>query len=230
MYNIKTLRGTIFCSPVKYSKELVIALSDYFEGYLPVIIRDNGGIPGLPVWQLSSPDEKEVLIFNGEKIDLIRLVENVVDNAFIISFSERCKKVFVKLLELINSSCSRMALAPSVIVTEKDVKAPSLYKRLFSIIDFEGVPLDSSNFTQVYRVNKTITDREITINHLSNFQAENELVNMSGINQMRERYIGDFDINTMVNPEYRFSFDDVKSFFDLVPSLFSSFYNLYFSE
>ena len=53
-------------------------------------------------------------------------------------------------------------------------------------------------------------------------------MNLNGINQMRERYMGDFDINTMVNPEYKFSVDDVKEFFNLSPAMFASFYNLYF--
>lgn len=226
MYNIKTFRGTIFCAPIKYSKEFVAALGDLIEGYLPVIVRDNGALPVLPVWQLSSPDEKEAILFNGEKIDLVQIVEGTVDNEALHVFSERCKVVFSKILEVTGYPCTRVALAPSVIVTENGVSSASLYDRLFAIREFQGSHLDSSNLSQVYRVNKNLGAKEIKINHVVNFHADSELV----INQIRERYIGDFDINTMMNPEYKFSRDDVSAFFDFASDSFTAFYNLYFQE
>lgn len=198
--------------------------------YLPVIIRDNGALPVLPIWQLSSPDDKEVILFNGEKIDLVQVVESTADETVFHTFSERCKKVFCKIMEIKEFYCTRIALAPSIIITENGVSSVSLYNRLFAIRDFQGTCLDSSNLSQVYRVEKVIGSSEIKINHVANFHAESELVNISGVNQIRERYMGDFDINTMVKTEYKFSIDDVKAFFDFAPSSFTSFYNLYFSE
>lgn len=226
MYNIKTFRGTIFCAPIKYSKEFVAALGDLIGGYLPVIVRDNSALPVLPVWQLSSPDEKEAILFNGEKIDLVQIVEGTVDNDALRFFSERCKVVFSKILEVTGYPCTRVALAPSVIVTENGVSSASLYNRLFAIREFQGNSLDSSNLSQVYRVNKNLGAKEIKINHVVNFHADSELV----INQIREHYIGDFDINTMVNPEYKFSIDDVSAFFDFASESFTAFYNLFFPE
>lgn len=226
MYNIKTFRGTVFCSPIKYSKEFIASLGDLVEGYLPVIVRDNGALPVLPIWQLSPPDEKEAILFNGEKIDLVQVVEDVVDNNALRTFSERCKVVFNKILEVTGYSCSRIALAPSVIITEKGISSDSLYNRLFAIREFQGNCLESSNLSQVYRINKKFSSKEIIINHVVNFHADSELV----VNQIRERYIGDFDINTMVNPEYKFSIDDVSAFFDLASDSFTAFYNLYFPE
>lgn len=226
MYNIKTFRGTIFCAPIKYSKEFVAALGDLIGGYLPIIVRDNSALPVLPVWQLSSPDEKEAILFNGEKIDLVQIVEGIVDNDALRVFSERCKVVFSKILEISGYSCTRIALAPSVIVTENGFSSASLNNRLFAIREFQGNSLDSSNLSQVYRINKNLGVKEIKINHVVNFHADSELV----INQIRERYIGDFDINTMVNPEYKFSIDDVSAFFDFASESFTAFYNLFFPE
>lgn len=226
MYNIKTLRGTMFCSPIRYSKEFVASLGNLGEGYLPVIVRDNSALPVLPVWQLSSPDEKEVILFNGEKIDLVQIVEGTVDNDALHIFSERCKVVFTKILEVTSYSCTRVALAPSIIVTENGISSASLYNRLFIIREFQGNCLDSSNLSQVYRVNKNLGTKEIKINHVVNFHADSELV----INQIRERYIGDFDINTMMNPEYKFSIDDISAFFDFASDSFTAFYNLFFPE
>lgn len=226
MYNIKTLRGTIFCPPIKYTKEFVASIGDLCEEYLPVIVRDNGALPVYPIWQLSSPDEKEAILFNGEKIDLVQVIESTVDNDILRNFSDRCKVVFSKILEVTNYSCTRVALAPSVIVTENGVSSASLYNRLFAIYEFQGSRLDSSNLSQVYRLNKNLGAKEIKINHVVNFHADSELV----INQIRERYIGDFDINTMANPEYKFSIDDVNAFFDFASESFTTFYNLYFPE
>ena len=223
MYNIKDLRGTIFCPPIRYGKEFVAALSEVANDYIPVIVRDNGALPVLPIWQLSSPDEREMILFNGEKIDLVQRIEHEIDDNAIHAFAERSIVVFSKVLEVANVICTRIALAPSVIITEKGAKPSALYNKLFSINSFEGTKLDTSNLSQVYRVNKTIREKDIKINYVSNFRLENELVNLNGINQMRERYMGDFDINTMVNPEYKFFVDDVKEFFKLSPSMFASF-------
>ena len=184
----------------------------------------------LPIWQLSSPDEKEVIFFNGEKIDLIQVVESEIDDEAVIAFSERCKTVFGKIMEIKDYPCTRIALAPSVIVTDRGIKSDQLYKNLFAIRTFDDTPLDSSNLSQVYRIKKMLGANEIKINHVANFHAESELVTISNINQIRERYMGDFDINTMADPQYKFSIDDVKAFFDFAPTSFTAFYKLYFPE
>lgn len=230
MYNIKTLRGTIFCPPIRYTKEFVASLSEVANGYIPVIVRDNGALPVLPIWQLTSPDERELLMFNGEKIDLVQVMESQINDETIRVFAERCKAVFGKILGITGYTCTRIALAPSVIITEKGTRPTALYNKLFAINVFDGAQLDNSNLSQVYRVNKMIGDKEVRINHVGNFHLENELVNINGVNQMRERYMGDFDINTMVNPEYKFSIPYVMEFFDISPALFSTFYNIYLGE
>ena len=230
MYNTKTLRGTIFCAPIKYSRAFITSLAGVIDGYLPMLVRDNGVLPGLPTWQLTSPDEKEMLAFNGDKIDLIQVVESAIGEEQIAAFASRCKYVLGRILETTGYVCTRIALAPSIIVAEKAAKPIDLYNRIFAIRELDGVSLDTSNISQVYRLNKTIGRKEIKINHVSNFRVENELVNIGGINQLRERYMGDFDINTMVNPEYKFSATDVMEFFDMAPSFFVGFYNLYFTD
>jgi len=200
------------------------------DGYLPMLVRDNGVLPGLPTWQLASPDEKEILAFNGDKIDLVHVVESEIEEERIAAFATRCKIVFGRILETTGYLCTRIALAPSVIVAEKAARPVALYNRVFAVREFDGVSLDTSNISQVYRLNKVIGGNEIKINHVSNFRVENELVTIGGINQLRERYMGDFDINTMVNPEYKFSVSDVMEFFDMAPSCFVKFYNLYFAD
>ena len=112
MYNIKTLRGTIFCPPIQYSKDFVASLAPIVEGYLPILVRDNNTLPIFPVWQLSSLDEKELLAFNGEKIDLISVVESEINDEQVRAFCERCKVVFGKIMELTGNPSTRMALAP----------------------------------------------------------------------------------------------------------------------
>ena len=231
MYNIKTLRGTIFCPPIKYSKEFVSSLADLVDDYIPVIVQDNGTLPFLPNWRLSSPDGKALLSFNGERIDILQAVEKKVNDDTIQSFSRHCISIFEKILETTGFNCSRIALAPSVIISDKDVKSPSLYKIMFKINKFQGEELDTSDFSQVYRIKKIIGDNNIIINHVVNFHAESELITTNVGNQLQNRYIGDFDINTMVvKPEYKFSIDNVKEFFGFAPSCFKEFYNLYFTN
>ena len=84
-----------------------------------------------------------------------------------------------------------------------------------------------SNVSQVFRVNKVISGKDVVLNHVANFHTVNELVNVNGRNQIRERYLCDFDINTRPYPNYRFDIDEVKEFFSLSASCFSDYYNLY---
>ena len=229
MYTIKTLRGTLFCPPIQYSKNFVASLAPIVDGYLPILIRDNNALPIFPIWQLSSPNEKELLAFNGEKIDLISVVESEIDDEQVCAFCERCKAVFSRILELTGNLSTRMALAPTVVITQNGARPTDLYNRLFNIHDFDGVELDSSNLSQVYRVEKVIGDKNVTINFVANFKAENELITTGNGNQLRVRYICDFDVNTMPLPQYRFNNTEVNGFFDSASAFFAQFYNKYFA-
>ena len=229
MYYIKTLRGTIFCPPIQYSKEFVANLGAIVEGYLPILIRDNNALPIFPVWQLSSPDEKELLAFNGEKIDLISVVESEINDEQVSAFCERCKVVFGRIMELMGNPITRIALAPTVVITENGVRPTALYNSLFNVHEFDGVELDSSNLSQVYRVEKAIGEQKVKINFVANFKAENELITTGNGNQLRVRYVCDFDVNTMPLPQYKFNYADVSGFFDSVPAYFAHFYNKFFA-
>ena len=228
MYRIKSLRGTIFCPPIKYTKQFVDTLTITLDGYLPVLIRDSNALPILPMWQMRSPDEKEVLAFNGEKIDLVKTVEAVIDEDQIVAFCERCKVVFGKILEATGFVSTRIALAPSVIVTENEERPIALYNRLFNVKEFGNTQLDTSNVSQVYRVEKALGGFPRIINFVANFKAENELITTANGNQLRMRYMCDFDVNTMPRPDYRFTIAEVNEFFGMAPASFAEFYNAYF--
>ena len=228
MYRIKTLRGTIFCPPIKYTKQFVETLAVTLEGYLPVLIRDSNALPILPMWQLLSPDEKEVLAFNGEKIDLVKTVEAEIDEEQIEAFCERCKVVFGNILEATGFVSTRIALAPSVIVTENGERPAALYNKLFNVKEFGQTQLDTSNVSQVYRVEKSLGGNPRMINYVANFKAENELITTANGNQLRMRYMCDFDVNTMPQPDYKFTIAEVNEFFGIASASFAEFYNAYF--
>ena len=228
MYRIKSLRGTIFCPPIKYTKQFVETLAVTLEGYLPVLIRDSNALPILPMWQLLSPDEKEVLAFNGEKIDLVKTVEAEINEEQIVAFCERCKDVFGNILEATGFVSTRIALAPSVVVTENGDRPTVLYNKLFNVKEFGQTQLDTSNVSQVYRVRKSLGGNPRMINYVANFKAENELITTANGNQLRMRYMCDFDVNTMPQPDYKFTIAEVNEFFGMAPVSFVEFYNAYF--
>lgn len=230
MYNIKTLRGTIFSTPIRYGKKFVESLAGVVDGYMPMIFRDNGVLPIFPIWQLISPDEKVRLAFNGDKIDYVEEVESDVDDEVLKTFVKRCTEVLGKIMFVTEDKiCTRVAFAPSVIVNATGDKPTELFSRLYKIQDFDGVQLHSSNISQVYRVNKNIEGKEITVNHVANFHAESELIPELGNNRFRERYVCDFDINTMVNPDNKFTVAGISAFFDMAPERFVHFYKLFFA-
>lgn len=232
MYKIKNIRGTIFCPPVKYTKEIVSSLAEILNDYTPVLVRDSSLPPfvTIPTWQMIAPDESEVLFCNGDKIDLIKNYGVEIDDAEITKFANHCKDVFSKIMEQTGYACSRVAIAPTVIVTENGVRPDDLYHRLFGIQEFQHTIPAISNVSQVFRVNKTIGGKDIVINHVANFHAENEVANINGRNQLIETYQCDFDINTMVDPNYRFGIEEMKEFYGLSNSCFIDYYNLYFAD
>ena len=227
MYNITTIRATIFYTPIKYTKEFVRILNEILVDFVPVIMRDDNPLPVPQTWQLISPDEKEVLIFSGEKIDYVKNVESQMDEAAIAAFVSRSSEVFSKIMEGSNYPCSRIALAPTVVITENGVRPDALYERLFGLKEFQQARPAVSNVSQVFRVNKVIGGKDVAINHVANFHVVSELINVNGRNQIRERYLCDFDINTRVDPNYRFNLDEVREFFALSTTCFNDYYNLY---
>lgn len=227
MYNAVSLRCSVFCTPIKYDKTFVAALADVLPNFVPVIIRDNIVLPVPPTWQLNSPDDSETVAFVGDKIDFVKKVNKEINEADIREFILRCQTVFEKIMRASRQSCSRLAFAPSVLVAEDKVVPKELFEKVFAVREYDGSNLATSNFSQVYRVDKTIGSQVVTINHVANFRIEPDVVLYEGRNQMRERYLGDFDINTFANPSYRFEIGDMKSFFELSLSLFKSFYSLY---
>ena len=79
-----------------------------------------------------------------------------------------------------------------------------------------------------HRIRCYCHQKNVIINFVSNFKAENELITTGNGNQIRVRYLCDFDVNTMPLPQYRFNKADVEVFFDSAPTYFSRFYNKYF--
>lgn len=231
MYNITNLRGTMFYTPLRYTRELVASLTDVVDGFIPAFVRDPKALPMFQLWQLESLDQKELLAFNGDKIDLVKHVEGEMDNNAIVAFAERCKTVFGKIMDVTgNNPSPRVALAPSVMVANNGARPDALYGRLFSAREFKNTPLDTSNLSQVYRVVKSIGGKDVKINHVANFHTDSQIINLGAINNLRERYICDFDINTMADPDYKFEKLGMEEFFSISSACFADFYNYYFSE
>ena len=217
----------MFYTPLRYSREFVARLSDVVDGFIPAIVRDPNALPIFQLWQLESPDQKERLAFNGDKIDLLKQVDCELDDAAIVEFTERCKAVFGKIMDVTGINLSpRVALAPTVVV----VSPEALYARLFSAREFNNTPLDTSNLSQVYRVVKNICGKVIKLNHVANFHADSQIINLGAINNVRERYLCDFDINTMADPDNKFDRAGMEEFFTMSAVCFADFYNYYFSE
>ena len=231
MYSITTLRGTMFYSPLRYTKEFVANLGHIVDGYIPAFVRDPNALPMYQLWQLESTDQKELLAFNGDKIDLLMQVEGEQDDVDIEAFAERCKVVFGKIMDVTgNNPSTRVALAPTVVVANNGARPEALYARLFSAREFKNTPLETSNLSQVYRVMKNIGGKDVKINHVANFHVDSQIINLGAINNVRERYLCHFDINTMADPDYKFDKEGMYEFFSMSAACFADFYNYYFSE
>ena len=227
MNSIVKLRGTIFCVPIPFARDFVAEMSDALKDFTPLVIVNAMPVPPFfQTWQLNSPDNREALVFSGDKIDLFQNTEEMPSGEISNSFIDRCKIVFNKIMKLKNCKCSRMALAPTMAVE----KPEKLYERLFKILEFQDAKLDSSNLSQVYHMKKNLLGKEILFNYVVNFRNDTSIVQNAGREQLREKFIADFDINTKQDPQYRFDDSMLNKFFDVAAACFKDFYELYMGE
>ena len=232
MYKIIKLRGSIFCPPIKYSKSFVAELVNELHDFTPMLIRDNSMISSIMEWQLISPDNNENLVFSNNKIDFIKNVDYDVKDTKNNEFVERCISIFKKIMEIKKYECTRMALAPTVLISNNnsvnDLKF--LFDKIFNIHLFKENELSTSNISQVYRIPENLKEVNIIMNYVVNFHSENTIIIENGKNILREQYMVDFDINTFANPQYRFDIESVMDFYHKSITFFYSFYDAYLNE
>ena len=80
------------------------SLAGIVDDCIPVLFRDSNALPMSQVWQLELPDQKELLIFNGDKIDLIKHVEGEISHDGVTMFADHCKAVFGKISSTVPSN------------------------------------------------------------------------------------------------------------------------------
>ncbi len=239
---IANIRGTVFAPKVNYNPENLHKMQDAFPGYMPSMISPVSlpeFVPGMGVfknnsWRLVSADQMETISFFDDKIDIIVNCGNVPYSAELVGkYSARFLESFTKILRAFTFKYTRLAIAPTVYVPFFEGGEHNIHdftKKIFAFHQFMGSELDNCDFSQVFRVKKSLNGTEYLINLLTRFASD--MIQEQSANGIRigQRLNTSMDINTYVNPEYSFGESELNDFFNNSPVWCEDLLNGYFSK
>lgn len=235
-FNIEGLRGSIFMPQITFSWDFILALKGLLPDYLPSTISGNPQMlrgmlltPG--DWTLTSPDGKNILIFTAQKVDYIVIsTDTTYSQEAIKRFAEQCQKVSGKIMELTGVKANRLAIAPTFKYLGDSTQFKTFINTVYAKNSFKNSGVDNCDFSQVFRVDEEINGTPIKVNYLSKFYTTNAVMVVNGVNTIQEVNMLDFDINTVVSPNYIFDIDAVRDFFNKSAAFCSEFMSWYFKE
>ena len=222
---IANIRGTIFVPRVAYIAENLDKMRQAFKDYMPTVLPPQATMPEfLPgylamntAWRMVSPEQKETVTFYDDKIDII------VDT-WATTYTEEELKIcgehifdsFKKILDAFRFSPNRLALAPTLYIpiTENGpFKLNDFTSRIFTFNQFQGSGISNCDFSQVFRINKKLYEKEYLVNLLSRFSTEQFQEQMSNTINPGLRMVVNVDINTFMNPQYIFGENEMRDFY-----------------
>lgn len=233
---IVSMRGTIFVPQMPFSMKFISRLPTVSPqeftpsvnmSSVPMILQGNlSGIGiGPGEWFLVSHDKKKLIIFQSQKIDFIEKLNIDYSLKSISEFGEKCKLLFSS----IDSECSRIAIAPTFEYTGEKGSIITFANSCFKLNEFKNVKVDNCDFSQVFRVQETISDtKKVDFNYLSKFYTINKVVQRDGAYQVAEVSMINFDINSKVDPDVVFDSNDINDFFSKAASFCEDFISFYF--
>lgn len=238
-FNVANLRYTIFTPKVSYSQENLVKLMALFPGYLPTLLQRPIPIQVLgnlsvqlenEPWQLMSIDKRECICFYDEKIDIIISCDQTMySSKEHNSFNVHALDMMSKIIDGFNFDVYRIAYAPTLLFSDEEKSFVSSFsERVFKINSFQNTSLSNLDFTQVYRLEKRLDDKMFLINHLIRFMSSEHLVRKNNEFSKSDSLTISVDINTYVNPEYKFGRIEVEKFLSESPSWCNDLLNLYF--
>lgn len=182
------------------------------------------------MWSLSSKEEKLEINFLEGKIDVILKKGNQLYSYEAIQ--ESCMTIsstFEKIINAIGLVSTRLAFAPSLISHQKtSLEIKNFARSIFKEKIFKGASIDNCDFSNLFRINTSILDKEVVVNYLAIFSlAQMPILQQSKI-KMQDVLQINIDINTLGNEEYKFNVNDVKEFFNQSPSMTTEFLDFYF--
>ena len=237
------IRGTIFVPMIQFSWELVQKLQSSLEDYIPSvntssvpIFTDGDGqlmdsviiAPG--EWSLTSPDKKQQIIFQAQKIDLIREINENYTQDLISMFGKFCQSLFSAITEFSNMKCTRIAIAPMFEYAGNRDSIIAFANNSFNANELKNAKLDNCDFSQVFRIPENISGSIVTLNYLSKFYAINKVASFNGMNQLVEVTRISFDINSKVDPNVIFNLEAIRDFFTKVSGFCEDFLSFYFNK
>lgn len=236
--NVIQLRGTLFLPVIigyssanseKYKLLLDGALVQPVSFPVPnglqytqeAALQENGP------WQLVRGNTR--IIFFQNKIDIIQDIILPKDT-FETEFCSFCAEIFSRILEIANTTSTRLAFAP-IYAKDPDATFNStvFWNAVLKHATFDGSNIEEVNITCNRKVEKSINDNLYTINFRSVLSDATRT--LAGLVFGGSVMIS-FDINTAILPEKTFQFDsdDIKSFFANVVLWSNEFFNNTLSE
>lgn len=236
---LTNLRGTIFCTPIPYKKEVLQLLmpmlgDDFVPSLLSTPILGNNINILTPVnydqWQIfSQKNNNDRIIFTGQQINIIISAKGSQNEEKM--FCQFCSDKFKNIMAAFpTAEINRIAFAPTYEWKVDDSEMRSFAIDIFKKQNFHSSNIDSCSFNNVYRIENPILDKNIKFNYVSQFSNNKKLNSIDGKNSIDNYMKLDIDLNTFPDLTYRFSSNEIEDFYRQAPKWNSEFVDFYFNK
>ena len=221
-----TLRGTIFTQRILLDNNTLQKILPLFDDYVVEMIPvgPDGPFPAMAFnWSLKSSKDNCRIVFGNAAIDIIKDVNTEQINETISEFSLFCQKSFTNIYSEFGNKVTRMALAPSLKVDfDSEDEFIKLTESIASAKNFKDTPISSLSFTDVYRLDESLSGLNVKLNFLSSFNTTEEL------SAKTKDVVFSADINTFQGTSYNFDNTHLHEFFQKAAGWFADFFKFYF--
>lgn len=236
------IRGSIFVPKVAYNTVNLDKMRTAFPDFMPTVLSPMAipdviyavGAMNNNAWRLISPDQMATISFYDDKIDIIINKEAMPYSEIeIAKCSSQFFELFKKIYDAFGFSSIRLALAPTLFLPfteDAPFTVTDFTKRIYSFNQFQGSSVDNCDFSQVFRVNRQLNNKNYLINHLTKFSTEFFQEQKGDTIHTGQRMTISMDINTFVNPQYKFEEKEMYDFYDQSPKWCEELIHSYFNE
>ena len=230
---LENLRGSIFVPKISLTSKLITSINQLFVDYVISNYMQpfpNGAMITSDGITLSSPQGDIMIQFLPQQINYIKKISSKYDIDEISKFADECKKTFVNILSVMSvATTSRIAIAPTLRYENDTDAIKTFYSDVFKKDKFNDALMDNWEFTQVFRLNKNLVEKNIKHNFVSKFYlANNPNRGITDLSLPNIAYMIDLDINTFANNSYAFDAKSLEDFFDKSVEYCKDFIDFYF--
>lgn len=173
---------------------------------------------------LAENGQTKQIMFLPNKIDIIAYNDNGFDIEEEQSFVTECNQSFNKIIEELGGTTklTRLAYAPLLILEKEQYPHKGIFDKILNVKSESTDYITDRDVTFTLKREVVISEKNILLNLLHKISDGYQTIQTTGNPTIKEIYMLQLDINTVVEQGYKFEKYDIGSFFDKVIDLKNS--------